>query len=171
MKAIKIILSIITILVMAFLVTGLVVKETTYKTQVVVKKPITEVFKLINSVDSTQNWITDIKSIEVVKQNPNVVGSTYKMTVNNRGDEVVMTQKVLAYVPNEKVTYYYEADNMVKTDSYTFLAVDNKTTITKTSACRSNSYIMACIFPYFKETLREIDQQYLDSFKLYSEKK
>ena len=170
MKAIKIILSVISILVVAFLITGLVVKETTYKTQVVINKPVEEVFKLFTTIDSVQNWVTDIKSIEVINQNPNIIGSTYKMKVDNRGDEVTMTQKVLAYVPNEKVTYYYDAENMIKTDSYSFLVVNNATTITKSSACSSNSYIMACVFPYFKATLREIDQQYLDNFKVFSEK-
>ena len=169
MKAIKIILAIITFLVVAFLVTGLLVKETSYTTEVTVNKPLNEVFEIFNDLSKKKNWIKDLKSVEIVNENPDKTGSTYILVVNNRGTEVTMTEKVLAYVPNEKVTLFFDAQNMLKTDEYTFSEKDGISTIKKNSSCRSDSYIMSCIFPYFKGTFQEIDQTYLNNFKAYLE--
>jgi len=169
MKAIKIILAIITFLVVAFLVTGLLVKETSYTTEVTVNKPLNEVFEIFNDLSKKKNWIKDLKSVEIVNENPDKTGSTYILVVNNRGTEVTMTEKVLAYVPNEKVTLFFDAQNMLKTDEYTFSEKDGISTIKKNSNCKSDSYIMSCIFPYFKGTFQEIDQTYLNNFKAYLE--
>ncbi len=38
----------------------------------------------------------------------------------NQGQEITMTEKVMAYVQNEKVTLFFDAENMLKTDDYVF---------------------------------------------------
>ena len=82
-----------------------------------------------------------------------------------------MTQKIVAYVPNEKVTVFYDAENMLKTNDYIFEEKNGVSKITLNSTCRSDSYIMACTFPYFKGTFKAQDQSYLNNFKSYIEQK
>ncbi|MEE9407926.1 MAG: SRPBCC family protein [Polaribacter sp.] len=171
MKTIKIILGIITTLVVIFLATGLIVKETNYTAQVSVNKSVQEVFEVFNKKENIKNWIPDIKTFEVVNNNPGITGSIYKIVVENQGQEIAMTEKVLAYVPNEKVTLFFDAENMLKTDDYVFTEKDGITTIVLNSSCQSDSYIMACMFPYFKGTFQEQDQTYLNNFKAFIEKK
>ena len=50
----------------------------------------------------------------------------------------------------------------LKTDDYIFTEKDGVTTITLNASCQSESYIMACMFPYFKGTFQEQDQTYLE---------
>ena len=169
MKAVKIILGIIIGLSLIFLGTGLVFKETQYTTQVEIDKPVEEVFKKFEDDSLRKKWIPELKSIDVLEEKPGKVGSTYKMVVENNGERITMTEKVLAYVPNEKITLYFNAENMLKTDEYTFKANNNKTTIEKKSTCKSDSYLMSCVFPYFKGTLKELDQNYLNRFKKVAE--
>ncbi|QNM86860.1 SRPBCC family protein [Polaribacter pectinis] len=171
MKAIKIILGIISVLVIGFFLTGLIIKETNYTAQVFVDKPVTEVFSVFNNSENIKNWIPEIKSFEVVNDNPGKTGSIYKIVVENQGEEITMTEKVLAYVPNEKVTLFFDAENMLKTDDYLFCEEDGVTTIILKSSCKSDSFIMACLFPYFKGTFQEQDQAYLNNFKEFVEKK
>ncbi|MCI2227734.1 SRPBCC family protein [Polaribacter sp. MSW13] len=170
MKTIKIILGIITALVLAFLATGLLVKETNYTAQVSVNKPIKEVFKTFNKTENIKNWIPEVKSFEIVNNNPGKTGSIYKIVVDNQGQEIEMTEKVIAYVENQKVTLFFDAENMLKTDDYVFTEKNGITTITLNSSCQSDSYIMACMFPYFKGTFQEQDQTYLNNFKAFVEK-
>ena len=80
-----------------------------------------------------------------------------------------MTEKVMAYVPNEKVTLFFDAENMLKTNDYLFSEKNGVTTITLNSSCKSESYIMACMFPYFKSVFKEQDQSYLNNFKAFAE--
>ncbi len=171
MKAIKIILGIITFLIIGFFSTGILVKETTYTCEVSVDKPLQEVFTVFNDTAKIKNWIPEIKSLKAIKLTPNKTGSIYEMVVDNKGQEITMTEEVLAYEENKKVSLYFDAQNMLKTDRYTFSLENGKTKVTLQSSCQSNSYLISCIFPYFKGNFKEIDQGYLNNFKAYIEGK
>ncbi len=82
MKTIKIILGIITAVIVVFLATGLFIKEITYTTQVAVNKSIEEVFQIFNNSENIKNWIPEIKSFTVIKENVGKTGSLYKMGVD-----------------------------------------------------------------------------------------
>jgi hypothetical protein len=81
-----------------------------------------------------------------------------------------MTEKIMAYVPNEKVTLFFDAENMLKKDDYLFTEEKGVTTITLNASCQSESFLMACMFPYFKGTFKAQDQSYLNNFKTFLEK-
>ena len=169
MKAIKIILGIITALIVAFFLTGLVVQEVVYTTEVKVNKPIDKVFADFQNVELMEQWMPEVKSIETLEEKPNKIGSTYKIVVENQGKLVTMTEKVLEYKENEQITFHFDAENMLKTDDYVFTSEGNTTKILQTSTCTSESYVMSCLFPYFKGALKKISQQYLENFKKASE--
>jgi len=169
MKTIKVILIIISTLVVAFLATGLLVQQTNYSVTVSIDKPIDEVFSNFMQIDSVKNWISDIKSVKPVNINPGITGSVYDVVVLNQGQEIIMTEKIMAYVLNEKVTLFYDAENMLKKDDYLFSEENGITTITLNAACQSESFIMACMFPYFRGTFQAQDQSYLNNFKKFLE--
>lgn len=169
MKTVKIIISIISVLTLAFLATGIVIKETTYAAEVTIDKPISLVFKEFNKYENTKNWIAEIKSFETVNENFGKTGSVYNIIIENQGQEIKMSQRILAYVPNEKVTFYFDAENMLKKDDYLFTEKDGVTTITLNTSCNSKTYIMSCILPYFKGKLEDQSQVYLDNFKEFLE--
>ena len=171
MKTIKVILIIISILVVAFLATGLLIKQTSYSAEVTIDKPLPAVFSNFMQIDSVKNWIPDIKSVEVVLKNPGITGSIYNIIVLNQGQEIAMTEKIMAYIPNEKVTLFYDAENMLKKDDYLFTEKNGQTIVTLNASCQSESFIMACMFPYFKSTFQEQDQSYLNNFKEFIENK
>lgn len=170
MKGIKIILGIVTALVVVFFSTGLIIKETTYQVKIEIDKPLNTVFSVFNNQELMKEWLTDVKSITPVNVKPGIVGSEYKMVVENQGKEMEMSEKVMAFIPNKKVTLFFDADDMLKTDEYNFSFSDGKTTIIKDVICKSDSYLMSCLFPYFKGTFTDIDQKYLEDFKTYIEK-
>jgi uncharacterized membrane protein len=169
MKTVKIIISIISVLTLAFFVTGIVIKETTYAAEVTINKPISYVFKEFNKHENSKNWIPEIKSFEAVNENFGKTGSVYDITIENQGQEIKMTQKILAFVPNEKVTFYFDAENMLKKDDYLFTENEGITTIHLNAACNSKTYIMSCMLPFFKGKFENQSQVYLDNFKEFIE--
>jgi uncharacterized membrane protein len=170
MKTIKIILGIITAFVVVFLATGLLIKETSYTTQITINKPVEEVFETFSNSENIKKWIPEIKSFEVINENIGKTGSSYKIVIENQGQNIEMTQKVIAYVKNEKLTLYFDAENMLKRDNYIFKEKNGNTVISVNTSCQSESYLMACMFPYFKGTFKEQDQAYLNDFKVFVEK-
>jgi uncharacterized membrane protein len=169
MKAIKIILGIVTVLVIIFFSTGLLVKETAYHVEVEIDRSIEEVFLGFNNHEIVKEWMPDMKSFEVLNSKPGTVGSEYKLTFEKEGQVMVMKEKVMAFVPNKKLTLFIEADGMLKTDDFNFSTLNGKTIISVAVSCKSDSYITSCVFPYFKGVFTEIDQQYLNAFKAYIE--
>jgi uncharacterized protein YndB with AHSA1/START domain len=171
MKTIKVILISISVLVLVFLGTGIVVQKTNYSAKVSIKKPINIVFRNFMKIDSVKNWIPDIKSVKAINKNPEVIGNTYNVVVLNQGQEIAMTERITSYVPNEKVTLFFNAENMLKKDDYFFTEENGVTTVTLNASCQSESFLMACMFPYFKGTFQAQDQSYLNNFKTFLEKK
>jgi uncharacterized membrane protein len=170
MKTIKIILGIITAFVVVFLATGLLIKETSYTTQITINKPVEEVFETFSNSENIKKWIPEIKSFEVINENIGKTGSSYKIVIENQGQDIEMNQRVIAYVKNEKLTLYLDAENMLKRDNYIFKEKNGNTVISVNTSCQSESYLMACMFPYFKGTFKEQDQAYLNDFKVFVEK-
>jgi len=170
MKTIKIILGIITAFVVVFLATGLLIKETSYTTQITINKPVEEVFETFSNSENIKKWIPEIKSFEVINENIGKTGSSYKIVIENQGQDIEMNQRVIAYVKNEKLTLYFDAENMLKRDNYIFKEKNGNTVISVNTSCQSESYLMACMFPYFKGTFKEQDQAYLNDFKVFVEK-
>ena len=171
MKIIKIILGIISAFVFVFFLTGLLIKETNYSSQVFINESIDEVFYSFNNIENRKYWIPEVNSVEVIKEKPGKIGSVYKVIVDNHGQKITMTEKVLAYIKNEKVTLFFDAENILKRNDYLFKEKKGVTIITLNSSCQRESYIMACLYAYFKETLKEQDQAYLNNFKALIEKK
>lgn len=170
MKIFKIISSFIAVLALVFLATGMIVKETNYITEIEINKPVSEVFSAFTNQDLLKEWIPEIQSMETILETPGKVGSKYKMIIVNEGEKVEMLEEVLAYELNKKMTFSFDTGDMLKTDAYSFSEKGNVTLISKVSVCKSDSYIMNCIFPYIKGMLKNIDQGYLDKFKTVVEK-
>lgn len=170
MKAVKIVLGIVTALVLVFLLTGVIVTEVKYTAEIEINKPINEVFKNIENVDFMKKWLPEVKSIEPIEEKVGVVGSTYTMTVINQGQEMKMVEKITAYIPNEKMTFQFDSDQMTKIDDYNFIANGNKTKMIQNCSVNSKSYITACLFPYFKGTFKNLSLSYMKRFKEEVEK-
>ena len=124
MKAIKIILAIITVVVLVFFATGLLVKETNYSTEVEINKPLEEVFVIFEDPQTLKKWLPEVKSIEPIAVKEGKVGSTYKMIVENEGQEMIMIEKITAYIPNEKMTFQFDSDQMQKQMISTLLQME-----------------------------------------------
>lgn len=170
MKAVKIILSIVVVLSVAFFATGLIIKETNYTAEIEVDKPLSETFALFNDMSKIKQWVPEYQSVEVVNKNSGITGSVYNIVVEHNGQKVVVKEKILAYVEDEKVTLFLDREGVTETDDYTFKSDGLKTTITLNASYQSKSYILGCILPYFKRTFKGIDKQYLTNFKAFAEK-
>lgn len=170
MKTIKIILGIIIALTLVFFGTGLIVKETKYTAEVEVNKPVKEVFALFENKETLQKWMPEIKSIEPINETPQKLGSTYKIIVENQGQQLEMQEKIRAYVPNEKLTFQFNSPDMVKIDDYNFIANGNTTKVVQHSSVRANSFMLACTFPWFKGNFKKMSQDYMNRFKEMAEK-
>ena len=170
MKAIKIIVTVLIIIIVLFFGTGLVVKESSYSVEVSIDKPLSETFAKFNDMSSMKEWIPEFDSVETVDLKEGITGSIYNITVDNNGEKIVMREKVLAYVKDEKVALYFDMEGVIKTDDFTFKRDGSKTIIVLNSSYQAESYIYGCVLPYMKGVFKGVDQKNLDRFKAFIEK-
>ena len=169
-RILKIVGSLLLLLLVVFLLTGLVVKETNYKASVTIKKPVEEVFTTFNDAAKLKEWMTSIKSFEAIDEKEGKVGSTYKIIVlDANGNDFEMKEKVIAFEPNKRVALEFDAQSMFKIDDIQFTSNGGSTTITNNATCKGTSYLYKCMFPYFKGMFQKLDQENLDKFKKYIE--
>ena len=170
MKAVKVVLAILIVLTLIFFGTGLVIKENKYSVEITIDKPIDQTFKSFNNQETISEWIPEITKIETIDKKPGITGSQYRITMDNEGQIMTMKEKVLSYVENEKVTLYFDAEGVLKTDDYTFTSEGGSTKITLDVTFEGDSYILNCIFPYFKGVFKGVDEKSLNNFKAFAEK-
>ncbi len=170
MKAVKIVLGVVTALVVIFLITGIIVTDVKYTAEVEIDKPIEKVFKDFQNVELMKKWLPEVKSIEPIEEKEGIIGSTYKMVVTNQGQEIVMMEKIIDYIPNKKMTFRFDSDQMVKIDDYNFIANGNGTKMVQHCSVNSKSYLMGCLLPYFKGSLKDLSLSYMNRFKTEVEK-
>ena len=169
-KIVKIILSIIVTLSIAFFALGIVIQELNYTSQIAIKKPLSEVFELFNNTEKISAWVPEIKSVKTVTKTDDIKGSTFSIVVNNQGNEIVLKEKVLDFIKDEKVTLFFKGGGMLKTDNYLFETTKNATTLlTLKTTIKSESFILGCMLPLVKSKLKDQDQQYLNNFKKFAE--
>ena len=169
-KTLKIIIGILLLLMIVFLFTGLIVKETNYEVSTTVNKPLNEAFIAFNNHEELQKWIPAVKSFEPINIVEGMVGSTYKMVViDANGNDFEMIETVTAFEDNSRVGLKFDAQGMLKIDDISFLANGNTTTITNNASCIGTTFILKCTFPFLKAMFKKSDQESLDGFKKYVE--
>jgi len=168
-KVLKIIIGILLILALVFLATGIFVKETSYSVSTTVNKPVEEVFKTFNDNRVITEWIPSVKSFEAIEVKEGMIGSTYKLTVDDKGNSFEMVETITEFEENKLVGLEFDAQGMLKTDKITFTTDGDNTIITNEAVCKGTSFLLRCTFPYFKSIFKKADQENLDNFKAYIE--
>ena len=169
MKAVKIIVVIVTVLILGFVAIGFIVPEVQYQSTIQIDKPVDQVFSMFTDVEKAKDWIPEIKSVSVVQQQPNQVGSEYNVVISSNGQEVAMKQKVLEFAKNKSVKYRYNVGGMLKLNDFQFVSEGSSTQVTQTTTVKSSEFLMSSMLPLFKSKLKEQDQMYLQGLKKYIE--
>jgi len=169
MKTVKIVLGVLIAITIAFFCTGLIIKENTYSHQITINQPLNKTFELFSDQNLVKEWIPEITNIEAIQMKPGMVGSEYRVTMENEGVVLSKKEKILAYVKNEQLTYYFDAEGVYKTDDFSFSSEGNNTLISLESTYSGKSYLISCVFPYFKGTFKDVDIQNLERFKEFAE--
>lgn len=171
MKAIKVILIIISIVSVGFFSTGLIMPEIKYQTRIEINKNIDGVFQSFSDIKNSKDWVPGLKSVGVRKEVPNKIGSVYELIAIDKGAEITIVLKITAFKKNESIGISFRANDMNKLNLFSFESNGDKTLLTLEATCKSDSYMLSCIFPYFKGFFKEQDDVYLQNFKSYIESK
>jgi uncharacterized membrane protein len=170
MKTVKIIITFLIILTVLFFGTGLIIKESSYTSKIIINEPLEKTFKTFTDLSAIPQWNPEYNEIEVVELKPGITGSVYNIKVLHNNQTTIIREKVLAYVKNEKITLFIDKDGVIERDDYTFSSDGSHTVINLSSSYQAKSYLLSCVLPFFKSKFKKIDEVFLNNLKTYVEK-
>ena len=169
MKTVKIVITFLIILTVLFFGTGLIIKESSYTSRIIINEPLEKTFSTFTDLSAKTQWNPEYNAIEVVELKPGITGSIYNIKVLHNNQITIIREKVLAYVKNEKITLFIDKDGVVERDDYTFSSDGSQTVINLSSSYQAKSYLLSCVLPFYKFKFKKIDEVFLNNFKRFLE--
>ena len=169
MKTVKIIITLLIILTVLFFGTGLIIKESSYTSRIIINEPLEKTFSTFTDLSAKTQWNPEYNAIEVIELKPGITGSIYNIKVLHNNQITIIREKVLAYVKNEKITLFIDKDGVVERDDYTFSSDGSQTVINLSSSYQAKSYLLSCVLPFYKFKFKKIDEVFLNNFKRFLE--
>ena len=169
MKTVKIVITFLIILTVLFFGTGLIIKESSYTSRIIINEPLEKTFSTFTDLSAKTQWNPEYNAIEVIELKPGITGSIYNFKVLHNNQITIIREKVLAYVKNEKITLFIDKDGVVERDDYTFSSDGSQTVINLSSSYQAKSYLLSCVLPFYKFKFKKIDEVFLNNFKRFLE--
>ena len=169
MKTVKIIITLLIILTVLFFGTGLIIKESSYTSKIIINESLEKTFSTFTDLSAKTQWNPEYNAIEVIELKPGITGSIYNIKVLHNNQTTIIREKVLAYVKNEKITLFIDKDGVVERDDYTFSSDVSQTVINLSSSYQAKSYLLSCVLPFYKFKFKKIDEVFLNNFKRFLE--
>ncbi|MFQ5639147.1 MAG: SRPBCC domain-containing protein [bacterium] len=165
MKILKGVLGILAAFVIGFFLVGFFVPTFTYLSKVVVDKPVGEAFAIFNDESRLGEWLAGFKSIESVSGEPNQVGSTYKLVIEDEGEVMEMMGTVTAFVENELLSFHLVNDVMTVDTDIRFVSQGDRTEITATQKVEGRNLFWKSLLPLFQSVITQKSQENYDRLK------
>lgn len=149
-----------------FFLIGVISPTVTYESEVLVNKPVTESWSVFTDSTRMGEWLEGYKDQEQISGESNSVGSKYKMTFLQNGEEIILTEEITAYEELERFNFILEADALSSEVAISFSEESGRTRIHATSLVKGKNPIYRSMFALMKGTFAEQDQTAYDNLKL-----
>lgn len=157
------------ILTLAFCI-GSFKPDVTFKTSVVINKPLTETYQLFEDRSSVTNWLPEAVESMPVQIKPDKIGSVYQITILEGTELIKFNEKIVDYRPNRLLGLESEKGFLLRQDNYLFEAVgDHQTKLINDSRCEGSNFIFRSIYAFSSSRLINEEEQYLAAFKKFAE--
>jgi len=168
----KIILGLLALIVAVtaiFLAPAILKPTLTNESRVTINKPREEVWKKFMDSSKMGEWLIGFKSIEPVSGEPNKVGSKYKITIEENGEQMEAFETVKEIVENEKFAFEL-ANDMVSDDIIvTFVNRGLTTEVVQSETINAKGIVWKALFYWMQSTITKRSQENLNNLKKYIE--
>ncbi|GGD24311.1 SRPBCC family protein [Flavobacterium orientale] len=165
MKYIKYALVIIGILIIGFLVLGLIKPKATYECEIVVDKPVTETWDVLQDPEKLSEWLPGFQRIEHNSGTPGTIGAVSTVYFDNNGETMAIKETITDIQPNEMMSMKYESDFMDMDYEVRTTSVDGKTKIHSITTAAGNGIFSKSILALMGSSLKKQEETNLSNLK------
>ncbi len=143
-------LGILVILVVGFFAIGFIFPKLTTETRVTINKPRKTVWKYFTDQNTLKEWLPNVKNIEKISGEPMTAGSKFKMTFEEDGSEIVMTETMTEVKENEVFAFILENEVMKANNRITFVDIGDKTEVIENNTLEGGNIFWRSLFAIMK---------------------
>jgi len=165
MQALKIILGVLVVLILAFVGIGLMSSRRVLANEVELAEPIDEVWNAFTDESRMGEWMEGLQRTENISGDPLTVGSRWKLVFVEGDKEMEVIEEVTACRPNEVYSFKVETDPFVGTTEIRFTPSENGTKLVSTSTMEGRNLIWCGLLGLMKGTIAERNQASFDNLK------
>lgn len=138
----------------AFFAIGFIWPTFTVETRVTINKPRDVVWKYFTDSSRQKEWMTNLASIEPLEGPPLTKGSKFRLTFEEDGSRIVMTETMTEVVENEVFAFVLENDVIHAEDRIVLIDRGDKTEIVETDVITGGNPMWRSLFIIMKPTFQ-----------------
>jgi uncharacterized protein YndB with AHSA1/START domain len=169
-KIVIFVLIVIVLIVAGLFAFGYMNPSVNYEIKVEINKPREVVWNYFQDENKMGEWQQGFQKIESISGNKNEVGSKYRLTYNDQGNEIVMTETVMEFQAPERFAIKLEHEIMTSDLEISLTESDGKTTFVQKDVAVGSNILWRIMFAAMKSSFIEYNQQNLDKMKANVEK-
>ena len=105
MKILKTVLVVVGLFVGGLIIYGMMNTPFTVETRVEIDRPVEQAWTVFDDENLVTQWISGLQKIEITSGKKGEVGSTYRLTFLESGEEIVINELITAYEPNKRIAF------------------------------------------------------------------
>ena len=166
MKYLKYLLGIIALLGVLFIAKGFITPSISYTSEIVVNKPATEAWAVMNDESKTSQWLKGIKKQEHVSGQKGEVGGVTKYTFEENGQESIVVETIKALRPNEHIAMDFVMEGVMEMDyKMDSSKKDGKTHIKSTTVTKGIGMFMRSMVSFMTGTMQSQEDENMNNLK------
>ncbi|WP_422081929.1 SRPBCC family protein [Ulvibacterium sp.] len=165
MKFLKYILGIIAILVIGFLALGLIKPKVSHDCEIMVEKPITESWAVIQDEGKMSEWLPGFQKIEHISGTPGTVGAVSNVYFDTNGQKTTIRESITDIVPDESISMSYSSDFMDMDYTMTMTPINGMTKISSSTTAVGNGMISKSIMALIGGSIKGQEETNLSNLK------
>jgi uncharacterized membrane protein len=158
-------LAIIVALLIIALVAGSLMGKLSFESEVAVEAPIDFSWEVFQDPSDMHKWLIGFKEIVVVEGSPGVIGSKYKLTFEQSGEVVEMTETITRMEPPNAMGFDLSSDFLDGQIEILFTHEDGITRIHSANSYRGNGPINNLVLMMVEGEIVDQDQSNLNRLK------
>jgi uncharacterized protein YndB with AHSA1/START domain len=133
-----------------------------------------KVFYWLGTPEKAMTWMTNVSKTEFIKKTPDMVGTTFKETIEENGRSTEMHGTVTAYRENRLLAFHLSGQYNIVDVEYQLKEINHATRVTVVSDIRFRSFLKLLsiiMWPFFrKKTLDQLQEEFIRLKKICEHK-
>ncbi len=165
MKYLKYILGLLVLLLIGFFAMGLIKPEISYECEIMVEKPTSEAWAVLEDESRMGEWMPGFQKIEHISGTKGSVGAVSNVYFLQDGKETVIKETITAIQPNESISMRFENEFMNMDYKMVLNSVEGKTKITTTTRAEGNGLMSKSIMAVAGGSIKAQEESNLANLK------